>query len=245
MDSISLIEVALASGAAAGVKDTASSAVKDAYAGLRTMVKNLFAGRQRAELVLDAHEAAPETWKVPLLAELAETEVDDDLIATAQALMRLIDAEGSQFGKYNVDARGSQGVLIGDGSVQNNTFMPAPGPGVGGHGGGPRGGAGGGYGASPFGGGGGAGGGDGGRRRGGDGGDGGFPGGGAGAGGGGDEGGGRGGNGGDGMIRLTYPVPGEAEPRVTILLRDRVIEGPESEVAKLGFPPTPPPSSDE
>ena len=44
----------------------------------------------------------------------------------------------------------------------------------------------------------------------------------------------------DGMIRLTYQVPGEAEPRVTVL-RGMQIEGPESEVAKLGYPPTLPP----
>jgi hypothetical protein len=240
MDPVSLIEVALASGAAAGVKDTASSAVRDAYEGLKTKVKGLFTGRQRAELVLAEHEVAPDTWKAPLISELTETGVDDDLIAAAQALMRLIDAEGSLVGKYSVDTRGSQGVQVGDGNVQNNTFAPAPGPGDGGYGGGPRGGGGGGRGAGPFGGGAGAGGGDGGRRRGGPGGHGGFPGGGAGGGGGGDEGGGPGGNGGDGMVRLTYQVPGEAEPRVTVFLPDRVIEGPQSEVAKLGFPPTPP-----
>jgi hypothetical protein len=46
------------------------------------------------------------------------------------------------------------------------------------------------------------------------------------------------------MVRLTFQVPGEPEPRVRIILRDQVIEGPQSEVAKLGFPPTPqrPPS---
>lgn len=122
MDPASLIEVALASGAAAGVKGAASSAVGDAYEGLKTKVRSLFAGRQRAELVLAEHEAAPETWKAPLIAELTETGVDDDLVAAAKALMRLIDAEGSRTGKYNVDIRGSHGVQIGDGNVQTNTF---------------------------------------------------------------------------------------------------------------------------
>jgi hypothetical protein len=96
-------------------------------------------------------------------------------------------------------------------------------------------------GASPRGGGGG-----GGSRRGygGDGGRGGFPGGGAGGGGAGRKGGGHGGDGGDGMIRLTYQVPGEAEPRVTVIRPGMQIEGPESEVAKLGYPPTLPPPAD-
>jgi hypothetical protein len=83
-------------------------------------VKGLFAGRQRAEMVLAEHEVAPKTWKEPLLAELTKVGVDDDLVATAQALMRLIDAEGSRAGKYNVDARGSQGVQVGDGNTQHN-----------------------------------------------------------------------------------------------------------------------------
>jgi hypothetical protein len=143
-------------------------------------------------------------------------------------------------GKYAIDAQGSQGVLVGEGNVQHNTFAaPATplGPGSGGQGGGPGGGGGGG--ASPMGGGGGAGGGGSSRGRGGDGGRGGFPGGGGGGGGAGLEGGGRGGDGGDGMVRLTYQVPGEDEPRVTVCTREFMIEGPESEVAKLGFPPTP------
>jgi len=46
------------------------------------------------------------------------------------------------------------------------------------------------------------------------------------------------------MIRLTYQVPGEDEPRVTVLLPGVQIEGPESEMAKLSYPPMPqPPSS--
>ena len=40
------------------------------------------------------------------------------------------------------------------------------------------------------------------------------------------------------MIRLTYQLPGEAEPRVTVVRPGMQIEGPESEVAKLGYPPT-------
>ena len=245
MDPATLIEVALTAGAAAGVKDTASSAVKDAYEGLKAKVKGRFAGRPDAELVLADHEAAPETWKESLTSELTAVGVSADLVTAAQALMQLIDAAGSQAGKYDVDTRGSHGVQIGDGNVQNNTFMPAPAqpdPGAGGHGGGLGGGGGGG--ASPFGGGGGAGGGDGGRGCGGDGGHGGPPGGGGGGGGAGAEGGGRGGDGGPGMVRLTYQVPGEDEPRVAVFLPDRRIEGPESEVAKLGFPPTPPAPAD-
>ena len=40
--------------------------------------------------------------------------------------MWLVDAEGSQAGKYDVDAQGSQGVQVGDDNIQNNTFMAPP-----------------------------------------------------------------------------------------------------------------------
>jgi hypothetical protein len=125
MDPVSLIEFALASGAVAGVKNTASSAVTDAYKGLKAKVKGRFVGRQRAETVFDGYEADPEKWKELLLAELAEVGADDDLVVTAQALMRLIDPDGSRAGKYKIDARGSHGVQIGDGNTQHNieTFI--------------------------------------------------------------------------------------------------------------------------
>jgi hypothetical protein len=98
MGPVSLIEIALASGAAAGVKDTASLAVKDAYEGLKAKVQSLFAGHQRAEVILAEHEVAPETWKAPLISVLADAGVDDEMVAAAQVLMRLIDAAVKSLG---------------------------------------------------------------------------------------------------------------------------------------------------
>lgn len=231
MDPITLVLTALASGVGAGVKDTASLAIKDAFEGFRAKVKGRIADRADAELILANYEAAPKTWEQPLAAQLAAEGVDAELVTAAQKLMQVIDAAGSQAGKYLVDAQSSQGIQAGDHNVQHNTFVaPADrtSPGVGGRGGGPGGGAGGG--ASPYGGGGGAGGGGSSKGRGGDGGRGGFPGGGGGAGGSGAKGGGRGGDGGDGMIRLSYQVEGEDRRRFVILLADGTrIEGFETE----------------
>ena len=124
-----LIETALAAGALAGTKDTASSAVKDSYNGLKDLVKRRLAGRPDAELVLAKHETAPETWKAPLIAELVDVEADHDmdLIQAAQALMSLVDEFGSHTGTYAVDARGAQGVQIGDHNRQDNVFNSPPG----------------------------------------------------------------------------------------------------------------------
>ena len=124
MDPITLIVTALAAGAASGVTDTASSAVKDAYASLKALVKKRFAGRTEAELVLAKHENAPQIWQAPLTAELGEAGADRDaeLVAAAQALMSLVDEAGSLTGKYTVDARGAQGMQIGDHNTQDITF---------------------------------------------------------------------------------------------------------------------------
>ena len=124
MDPITLIVTALAAGAALGVQDTVSAMVKDAYAGLKLLVKRRLGGRPGAELVLAKHEQAPETWHAPLMAELAESGADGDrdLIAAAQALLDLVGEAEGRAGKYTVDARGAQGVQIGDHNRQDNVF---------------------------------------------------------------------------------------------------------------------------
>jgi hypothetical protein len=130
MDPITLIVTALAAGAALGTQDTVSAMVKDAYAGLKTLVKKRLSGRPDAELVLARHEQAPETWRAPLMAELAEigADGDRDLITAAKALLDLVGDTQGRAGKYTADVRGAQGVQIGDHNRQDNVFnAPADG----------------------------------------------------------------------------------------------------------------------
>lgn len=129
MDPITLIVTALTAGAALGVSDTASSAVRDAYAGLKVLVQKRLGGRADAELVLANHEQAGEKWRPLLVAELTQAGVDRDaeLLAAAQALLGLVDASGTQTGKYAVDVRGAHGVQVGDGNRQDNVFNNPPG----------------------------------------------------------------------------------------------------------------------
>lgn len=128
MDPVTLIVTALAAGAGVGMKDTASAAVQDAYAGLKALVRRRFAGRPDGELVLARHEEAPQAWEGPLAAGLnaANADRDGELVAAAQALMHLVDGEGFRAGKYNVDVRGAQGVQVGDHNVQRNLFGAPP-----------------------------------------------------------------------------------------------------------------------
>lgn len=129
MDPVTLIVTALAAGAALGLKDTASAAVKDAYGSLKALVTRRLAGRRDGELVLARHEEAPQAWEGPLIAELTATGAANDagLVAAAQALMSLVDEAGSRAGKYVVQVQGSQGVQIGDHNSQHNTFGIPPG----------------------------------------------------------------------------------------------------------------------
>ena len=129
MDPITQIVTALTAGAASGTADAASSAVKDAYAGLKALVAKRLGGRPDAELVLTRHEEAPEVWRAPLLAELADAAADRDLdlIRAARALMALVDEAGARAGKYTVDVRGAQGVQVGDQTRQDNVFYAPPG----------------------------------------------------------------------------------------------------------------------
>jgi|SRR6266568_275335 len=124
MDPITLIVTALVAGAALGVKDTAAAAVKDAYTGLKALVRKRLGGGPEAELVLAKHEKAPETWRAPLMAELAETGADRDgeLIGAAKALLTLVEEAGGRAGKYTVDVRDAEGVQIGDHNRQDNIF---------------------------------------------------------------------------------------------------------------------------
>ncbi len=127
MDPITLIVTALAAGAAVGMKDTASAMVKDAYAGLKALVKKRLGGEPDAELVLAKYEQAPETWQAPLMAELAGrgADGDRDLVAAAQALLDLVGETGGA-GKYAVDVRGAMGVQVGDHNRQDNVFNAPP-----------------------------------------------------------------------------------------------------------------------
>jgi hypothetical protein len=128
MDPISLIVDALAAGAASGLKDAATSAVKDAYARLRDLVRGRVAGRHIAETALAEYDKAPEVWVAPLSAQLVEVGAHTDvkIIEAAQRVMALVDEVGTTAGKYLVDVRGAQGVQVGDRNTQTNTFTNLP-----------------------------------------------------------------------------------------------------------------------
>ncbi|MER7705854.1 hypothetical protein ABTX81_23540 [Kitasatospora sp. NPDC097605] len=118
MAGVELVMAALAAGASAGLTDTASSAVRDAYSALREKVRRRLPAH--AAEVLDAEQVEPDAWEARLRAELTASGADRDreLLAAAEALLTLVGSAA----KYQVDARGAKGVQIGDHSTQSITF---------------------------------------------------------------------------------------------------------------------------
>jgi len=124
VDPVSLVLNGLASGAAQGAADGVSDAVKSAYTKLKQLVSAKFSGNTPAEIVLAEHATDPETWQAPLAKALTASGAGADkvIIEAAQQLMALLDQAGTAQGKYQVDLRGAQGVQVGDGNQQFNTF---------------------------------------------------------------------------------------------------------------------------
>lgn len=131
MDPVTLIVTALAAGAASGLGDTVSQAVKDAYGALKSLVRDRLGGHAVGEMALEQHEQAPDTWREPLTSQLRAAGIapGDDVVALAQRLIELITVENpSALGKYTVDASSATAVQIGDHATQHNTFGSRPGP---------------------------------------------------------------------------------------------------------------------
>jgi hypothetical protein len=130
MEPVTLILGALAAGALGGVGEAATSAVRDAYQGLRGLLTKKLAGRASAEVALVEHETDPVTWRDPLAQALRASGAagDPTVIKAAQQLMALMDEAGARAGKYHVDLRGAQGVQAGDHNIQVNTFSAPPPP---------------------------------------------------------------------------------------------------------------------
>ncbi len=124
MEPVSLILGALAAGATAVVQETATQAVKDAYADLTALVKQRFSEKPKAEAVLADYVQDPETWEKPLQKSLVEVgaDKDEEVVRQAQQVIKLVNPQQASQGKYNVQIGEAKGVITGDNASQTNTF---------------------------------------------------------------------------------------------------------------------------
>lgn len=128
MDPVTLIVAALGAGATAGLSGTTSTAIQDAYGGLRDAIRRRLSRDERsgeqAVAVLDAHATDPEAERDRMTETLAASGVsaDAEVVAAARGLLAMVDPAGDRGGKYIVDASQAKGVYIGDYGTQHNTF---------------------------------------------------------------------------------------------------------------------------
>jgi len=113
---VELIMTALSAGAAAGLTDTASTAVKDSYAGLKRLLHPWVRGDARQALEDDAVEGEV------LESELAASGADADAEVLAAAHRLLEAADPAAASTYRVAISEAKGVQIGDHNTQTNTF---------------------------------------------------------------------------------------------------------------------------
>ncbi len=123
MEPLTLILGALAAGATAAAKDTASQAIKDAYAGLKTLIQRRFAEKKapEGEMALTKYEEKPDVWEAPLKDALVETDTDQaaEILKAAEALKQALEqtSEGREaVSKYILNIQGSEVGVIGDGA---------------------------------------------------------------------------------------------------------------------------------
>ena len=93
MDPISAIVAALAAGATAAFKDTASEAVKDAYGAVKSLIKKQF-GSVDVEQLEKNPESAGRQATVKEELEATDAASSKELLAAAQALLEKIESLG-------------------------------------------------------------------------------------------------------------------------------------------------------
>lgn len=122
MDPLTIITTALVAGAAAGGKDAASAAVRDAYKAVCDRIRR--SADEQAESVLDANEADPGANVTELGESLTRHGIheDEEIREAASILLDALPAERVRAARARIDLRGAQGVQIGDRNTQHNSF---------------------------------------------------------------------------------------------------------------------------
>src|SRR5437879_4829766 len=99
---------AFAIGTAAGFKDTAAAAIKDAYGGFKALVQHKFIDKPKAEKILAEYEADPDTYQKPLKKMIVEEQLnqDQEIIAAAKQVL-LFTQQQAASGQFTINNQGT------------------------------------------------------------------------------------------------------------------------------------------
>ncbi|MEV6801393.1 hypothetical protein AB0M91_24075 [Micromonospora rifamycinica] len=106
MSAVEVITAALAVGAGAGMKDTASAAIKDAYDGLKALLKRRLAiTDDQVVQALEADETDPGVWQARLGEALTVSGAVDDeqILGAARRLLAAADPDKAKALHIDVD----------------------------------------------------------------------------------------------------------------------------------------------
>jgi len=128
VDPATLLATALETGAATGVRETATVAAKDTCGNLKQLTAVPHARHLPCELVLTEHEKHHEGWQASLAQAVTDSGVaiQQAVIQAAGRLITLLDDVGTWAGKYTVDLRCTRGVQVGKCNRQANSFTTPP-----------------------------------------------------------------------------------------------------------------------
>lgn len=95
MEPIAIILTALVAGATAAAKDTAGTAVKDAYNGLKLLLKKKFEGDPLAQAVVEVKPEDINKAEGLLKSKITEfgVEKDTDVLRATEALLKTLNSE--------------------------------------------------------------------------------------------------------------------------------------------------------
>ncbi|HAC65904.1 MAG TPA: hypothetical protein DCF68_20820 [Cyanothece sp. UBA12306] len=104
MEAISLITTALIAGAEAAAKDTAGTAVKEAYDGLKKLIKRKFEGDPSSQGLVDGKPEKIKQEEDLLKEKISNAGVDKDeeIINKAQELLEPLKSKESKTGESNI-----------------------------------------------------------------------------------------------------------------------------------------------
>jgi hypothetical protein len=114
VDPITLIVSAVLTGAVAAVGETASSAVKDLYAGLKSLLKRSVQTEGESS-VLDRPD--PDRHELEELFKASGVDRDKNVIEAAKLLLYAADPGGAARGKYTISVTGGVVGNVGDGGT--------------------------------------------------------------------------------------------------------------------------------